>query len=100
MGGAIAVRVAAKRALPTLAGLVVVDVVEVRCIYSREMSFLQLTICSVKSHQFIVERAVGKNCSFSAIYTPEAFCFAGDSNGIAGSYAANSFKSTTPFSIC
>lgn len=46
MGGAIAVRVAAKRALPTLAGLVVVDVVEVRCIYSREMSSLQLTICS------------------------------------------------------
>lgn len=30
MGGAIAVRVAAKRAMPTLAGLVVVDVVEVR----------------------------------------------------------------------
>lgn len=29
MGGAIAVRVAAKRAMPTLAGLVVVDVVEV-----------------------------------------------------------------------
>jgi protein phosphatase methylesterase 1 len=29
MGGAIAVRVAAKRALPTLAGLVVIDVVEV-----------------------------------------------------------------------
>jgi hypothetical protein len=46
MGGAIAVRVAAKRALPTLAGLVVVDVVEVRCIHSREMSSLQLTICS------------------------------------------------------
>lgn len=29
MGGAIAVRVAAERALPTLAGLVVIDVVEV-----------------------------------------------------------------------
>ena len=30
MGGAIAVRVAAELALPTLAGLIVVDVVEVR----------------------------------------------------------------------
>lgn len=34
MGGATAVRVAAKRALPTLAGLVVIDVVEVSLRYS------------------------------------------------------------------
>lgn len=33
MGGAIAVRVAAKRVLPTLAGLVVVDVVEVGLVF-------------------------------------------------------------------
>lgn len=119
MGGAIAVRVAAKRALPTLAGLVVIDVVEVRlevcvscshlcymcrkypkldtpwiflfkCIYASHLCFLSHIIM----HLQIIILAV------TAIITYPLFkifplyltlyVLAGDSNGFTCPYAENS----------
>lgn len=49
MGGTIAVRVAAKRALPTLEGLVVIDVVEVRA-----YTFFFTSLPDVSGHQGII----------------------------------------------
>lgn len=44
MGGSVAVHVTAKKTLPTLAGLVVVDVVEVRFLENNAASF-SVSIC-------------------------------------------------------
>jgi protein phosphatase methylesterase 1 len=57
MGGAVAVRVAAKRALPTLAGLVVVDVVEGTAMAS--LVHMQYILTHQQLHFPSVEKVVG-----------------------------------------
>ncbi|GBG87772.1 hypothetical protein CBR_g45928 [Chara braunii] len=56
MGGAIAVRVAARKVLPSLAGLVVVDVVEGTAMAS--LAYMQAVLASRPRHFLTVERAI------------------------------------------
>lgn len=82
MGGSVAVHVAAKKSLPSLAGLVVVDVVEV-AFYSMILRALPLIILHIQGH-------------FEAILTIIQK-FSGNSYGFINSHAENPVQQDAAF---